>query len=179
MQCPSCRSQLLARTFRALGELRPAAASLNGAQAQEGEAACFFHPQKRAERSCERCGRFICALCDMPIGARHVCPACLGSGLAEGGRESAKIPELVTRRVRWPLVALLVGALPLVLGWMLWPLFVISGPTAIYLALYGWNKRGSLVYGRRRWQALLAILLGLGHLAAIAGFALLIWKGSR
>jgi hypothetical protein len=177
IRCPGCQSELLAHTFRALAQPRPATVSTAGAQAAEGEAVCFFHPHKRAEQSCERCGRFICALCDMPLGTRHVCPACLGSGLAAGGSED-KLPELVTRRVRWPLVALLTGLLPLLFGWMLWPLLVISGPTAIFLAIYGWKKPGSLVYGRRRWQALLAIFFGLAQLAVLGGLVLLIWKAS-
>ncbi len=178
IRCPNCRTQLLARTFHALSLPRPVQESAAGTRAMEGEAVCFFHPQKRAERSCERCGRFICGFCDLPIGARHVCPTCVGSGLAEGGRET-KLPELVTRRVRWAYAALLVGGLPLVFGWIVWPLLFVSGPTAIFLAIYGWRKPGSLVYGRRRWQAVLAILFGFAQLAIIAGFALLIWKGSR
>jgi hypothetical protein len=33
-----------------------------GVRAMEGDATCFFHPEKRAERPCDRCGRFLSRL---------------------------------------------------------------------------------------------------------------------
>jgi len=36
------------------------------------EAACAFHPTKRAVASCGRCGLFVCALCELPLGEERL-----------------------------------------------------------------------------------------------------------
>lgn len=74
--------------------------------------------------------------------------------------------ELTPRRIVWGQMALLAGCLPLLT--LMWPLYVITGPAAIGLAIYGWNKPGSLVSGRRRVAASFAILFGLLQIAVCA-----------
>ena len=39
----------------------------------EGEAACFYHAEKRATVACSACGRFLCALCDLDFSDHHFC----------------------------------------------------------------------------------------------------------
>src|SRR3954470_7399428 len=102
--CPRCREELRISVFPPLFTQSTPAESA-GNRAMEGEATCFFHPEKRAERPCDRCGRFLCALCDLPLGARHLCPACLKSG----AEQDAALPELVSRRVSWGRMALLLA----------------------------------------------------------------------
>src|SRR6266496_4722361 len=46
----------------------------------EAESSCFYHPQKKAVVSCDACGRFLCALCDLELEGKHLCPACLETG---------------------------------------------------------------------------------------------------
>jgi hypothetical protein len=171
VRCPGCRSELFARAFPLLAQPPPANPGGAGERAIAGEAACFFHPEKRAERSCDRCGRFVCALCDLPMGGRHLCPACLSSGL-----EKEKLPELVARRLVWSHLAFSLSWVPLVIGWATWPVLFFTGPVAIGVAIYGWNKPGSLVHGRRRWLALLAIVLGLAQLGGVVAFILFLWN---
>ena len=96
----------------------------------------------------------------MVIGSEHVCPTCLASGLDDG-----KMEALVSRRIVWGQVSLLTGFLPLLS--MMWPFWVITGPAAIGLALYGWNKPGSLVQGRRRLSAIIGLLLGVVQLGVV------------
>ena len=87
--CPQCRARLSGTLFPMFWSPEPAAPSLAD-HAGDDEAVCFFHPENRAALACDRCGRFLCAVCDMPLGTRHLCPTCLTSGL--GGE---KLPELV------------------------------------------------------------------------------------
>src|SRR5262245_7047228 len=83
VDCPACRSQLRGAIFPACQNPPAAVSTASGERGLEGEAVCFFHPEKRAAIACQACGRFLCALCDMPLGARHVCPTCLASGKTE------------------------------------------------------------------------------------------------
>lgn len=167
VECPACRSQLRAATFPAFENPPTAVSTSSGEHALDGEAACFFHPEKRAVLACEGCGRFVCALCDVPLGTRHLCPTCLGA---------SKAPELVTHRWCWSNVALLLGVGPLVLAFGMWPMLVMTGPAAIFMALWSWSKPGSLIAGARRWAALVGLIGGVLQLGIIAGVAILIWK---
>jgi hypothetical protein len=139
-----------------------------GEIAVPGEAVCFFHSEKKAERTCDRCGRFICTLCDLPLGTRHLCPTCV-----TGGLESDKVPELVAQRFIWAGLSFSLGLLPLLLLF-LWPLWVITGPAAVFCGLWGWRRPGSVVRGKRRWSAVLGILGGIAQIAALVtiGYAL-------
>lgn len=170
VNCPSCRSQLTGRVFPAFWSPAPPEVQL-GEAAMEGDATCYFHDGKKAALACESCGRFICALCEVRIGSRRVCPTCLGKGL-----KGDKIAELVTSRLCWSNSALLAGWLPLLFGVVVWPLLVITGPAAIFAALYGWNKPGSLTRGKRHWAAVLGLLGGIGQLVLVLGMGLLVWN---
>src|SRR5215207_8892602 len=85
-ECSACRSSLSVSVFPSFHSPPEEISTSSGAKAAEGEAVCFFHPEKRAECTCERCGRFICALCDFPLAGKHLCPKCL---------DSSKLPELI------------------------------------------------------------------------------------
>ena len=157
--CPHCRSEIHGAIFPAFW--KDHAALAGGAQrAGEGEAVCFFHPENRAALSCERCGRFICAVCEFNIGARRICPSCLSSGLA-----GEKLPELIPWRFIWSDAALFTGLMPLLLGVFMWPFIVVSGAAAIFLAIFGWKRPGSLPRGRRRWAASVGIVGGAVQIA--------------
>ena len=159
VKCSQCSARVIGQVFPAL-EMAARQPVGSGERAMEGEAVCFFHPGKRAELSCSRCGRFVCSLCEMPIGSERVCPTCLASGLDDG-----KMEELITRRVVWGQLALILGLLPLLT--MRWPFWVITGPAAIGVAIYGWNQPGSLVRGRRRIAGILGLLLGVVQLGVV------------
>ena len=160
--CPHCHA-LVSGEFFPVFWWPPAAGSGLADRADDGDAVCFFHPENRAALSCDRCGRFVCTVCDMPLGARHLCPTCLSSGLG-----AEKLPELIVRRFHWSNSALLAGLLPLV-AFFIWPVFVVTGPLAIFCALFGWKRPGSLPRGRRRWVAVIGLVLGVVQLAVWIG----------
>ena len=166
VECPACRSQLAAVFFPAYENPPAPVSTAAGERALDGEAACFFHPEKRAVLACAGCGRFLCALCDLPLGPRHLCPTCLGSG---------KPPELVLQRTCWSHVALLFGVLPLLAGLVVWVLFIFTGCAAIFCALWGWKKPGGLAHGPRHWAAVVGLLGGLTQLAIVGGAGFAIW----
>lgn len=161
--CPQCRT-LLCGDFFPVFWSPPATGSGMADRADDGEAVCFFHPENRATLSCDRCGRFVCTVCDMPLGTRHLCPTCLSSGLG-----AEKLPELIVRRFHWANAAFLAGLLPL-FAFFLWPFFIVTGPLAIFCALFGWKRPGSVPRGRRHWVAVLGLLLGIVQLAVLVGF---------
>jgi hypothetical protein len=132
----------------------------------EGEASCFYHPQKRAAIPCASCGRFLCALCDVDLNGEHICPVCL-----ERGQKKGKLSELENKRMLWDSAAFSLAMAPIVI----WPLTLITAPGAIILAIYAWNKPSSIL-GRTRARIYLAIVIGL---LQIAGWVLLFTVGFR
>jgi len=166
VECPACRSHLTAAFFPAFTAPPEEGFTSGGVPAVEGEATCFFHPANRATLACESCGRFLCGLCDLPFGARHLCAACIGA---------RKPAELITSRACWSMAALLAGVLPLVASIFIWPLLIFTGVFAIFLALWGWRKPGSLVKGPRRWAAVVGLVCGLLQIGAVAAFGGFLW----
>ena len=55
----------------------------------EGANACANHARNAATASCQRCGLFICALCDMNVGTGSYCPSCFERVRAEGTLQTA------------------------------------------------------------------------------------------
>src|SRR6185369_13510263 len=105
--CPSCAAPLQVEVFPAFfRKITPG----TGAETilVEGEASCFYHPQKRAVLPCHGCGRFLCALCDCELHGEHYCPACL-----ETGRKKGKIKRLENRRTLYDSIALAVALFPI------------------------------------------------------------------
>jgi hypothetical protein len=156
--CPVCHARVQIEVFPAF--TRPAAVGTVGeAIVIEGEAACFFHPQKRATVPCGICGRFLCALCDLELNGQHVCPSCL-----ESGRKKGQLEHLDTRRTLYDSAALtfaLIGPLLCGVG------TIVLAPLAIGVAIYGWRKPGSLI-SRSRFRAVLAIVLAAIELVLVA-----------
>jgi hypothetical protein len=122
----------------------------------EGEAGCFFHPEKKAVVPCAECGRFLCALCDLELNGRHLCPGCLESGQRKG-----KLVELERRRTLYDTAAIEFALLPILLG----PVTLLTAPTALFLVFYGWNKPRSLV-PRSRWLFIVAFFLAAAQIVS-------------
>jgi hypothetical protein len=138
--CPRCRTRAEFEVFPAhfagprLG--RPGEALVDAS-----EASCFFHPEKRASIACESCGRFLCALCDLEMEGRHICPTCLAAG-----RKKGALQNFDQFRVNWPGIALLMTiVLPLVF-YPFTPLFALG---ALVVVAVGLRQPGSIT-GRRR-----------------------------
>jgi hypothetical protein len=156
--CPGCARPMRGQVFRLWSTAEPHAPTTSD-RALEGEAACFFHPENRAALACDSCGRFVCSVCDLHVGSRHLCPLCLGSGL-----NKQKLPEIVSRRFLWSWAAFWLGLLPLIFIIADWWCLTVTGTSAIIIALVGWKRPGSVTRGPQHWIALTGILLGFAQL---------------
>ena len=148
--CPYCQKRLQMRVWGAVQQNTSAAAALTD------QATCFFHPDKAFQACCQRCGRFVCALCDLQLGAEHVCPTCFERGRAGSGTEPGKA-EWRHRDVLFDSVAVTIGW-----GWILfWPVYVAALPAAIFLHVkYRKAPLSYLIprYGWRFWAAYVGLL---------------------
>jgi hypothetical protein len=141
--CPNCNEPLQVELFPAF--FRPLASGSKGELVlTEGEAACFYHPQKKAAVPCDSCGRFLCDLCDCEFKGMHLCPTCL-----ESGRKKKRIHGLEDERTLYHRQALLLSILPL----------YITGMAALYMAVRFRKEPGSLVQPLR-WAFPLTIIFG-------------------
>ena len=165
--CPYCGKRLQINVWPVVRS------NANAAVALSDQATCFFHPDKAFQACCQRCGRFVCALCDLQLGAEHVCPACFERGRGNSGAEASK-SEWRHRDVLYDSIALTVGW-----GWILfWPTIVAAIPTVIILHVkYRKAPRSSLIprYGWRFWIA----YVGLTWLPALLAIAFLLRSTGR
>ncbi len=160
--CPACHVPLRVEVFPALfKETAPAQSSQ--VLVTEGEAGCFYHPHKKAVLPCDACGRFLCALCDVELNGRHLCPACL-----ETGRKKGHLTHLDNRRTLYDSLALTLTLVPL----LFWPLTLITAPAALFIAIRFWNAESSVVR-RTKIRLVLAIFIAL---IQIVGWAILFWS---
>ena len=156
--CPACAARLQIAIFPALFQAH-AAGSAGEAVMLDAEASCFYHPQKRAARPCENCGRFLCALCDVELNRQHLCPACLESGARKG-----RLVQLENHRALHDSAALTLALLPLTI--ILWPFAFITAPMALFLALWSWKKPSSII---PRTQARRIVAIVLASLQIVGG----------
>lgn len=152
--CPACGVPLRVEIFPAL--FRQFSPGQTGeAILVEGESSCFYHPQKKAVRPCDGCGRFVCALCDCELGHQHFCPACLESGKTKG-----RINSLDNQRTRYDGIALSLVVYPMLIFYFT----LITAPMALFIAIRHWNSPRSLVSpGKIRF--VIAIIIALLQLA--------------
>ncbi|HLX94629.1 MAG TPA: hypothetical protein VKU37_02685 [Verrucomicrobiae bacterium] len=148
--CPACGVPLQTEIFPAF--FRPINPGRAGeAVMVEGESSCFYHPQKKAVRPCDGCGRFLCALCDCEFNGQHFCPACLETGKTRG-----RIKNLENQRMRYDSIALALAIYPLLLFYFT----LITAPISLFVAIRYWNAPRSLVH-RTRIRHVAAITLAL------------------
>lgn len=85
--CPLCRA-----TFEATAFNPPQRRMLIVEVAHsgpEGANACANHERNTAVTSCQRCGLYICSLCDMNVGSGSYCPSCFDRVRTEGTLSAA------------------------------------------------------------------------------------------
>ena len=170
LQCPSCRARLQVEAFPAL--FRALEKGKAGeALALDQEASCFYHPDKRATVACQACGRFLCALCDLPLNDGHLCPNCLEVGKAKG-----KLDTLETHRKLYGEMALNLAVWPVII-FPFWFFTCLSAPAALYLCIRHWNSPPSLVR-RSRLRMWVALVLSILEISAwVFGILFLVVKG--
>jgi hypothetical protein len=143
--CTYCEKRLLIRVWPIIRQNNKAAMALSD------QATCFFHPDKVFQACCRRCGRFVCALCDLQLGADHVCPTCFERGRSDSRAEPGNA-EWRYRDVLYDSIAVTIGW-----GWILfWPTIVAAIPAIIFLHVkYRKAPRSYLIprFGWRFWVA--------------------------
>lgn len=158
----------MARVFPAAS--RSIAHNVPQAIADAAEASCFYHPANRAAITCEVCGRFLCALCDLDLDGRHLCPSCL-----DRGAKIEKAPTLEERRVLYDSMALHLATWPILTFWL--PIF--TAPGALYLVMRHWRTPTSIL-PRTRVRYWLAILFALVEIGVVVFFiVIIIWFTPR
>ena len=158
--CHACHAPLEVEVYPALArslgaESEPARAS------SDGESTCFYHEGYRAAVPCSTCGRFLCGLCDLPIGDRHLGPECLHRSV------QTKAPQMTNERFLWDRFALSLAILPVLTIYL--PL--LTAPAAIAVSLRHWRSPGSLV-APGRWRFVVALAFAT---LQIAGWAAMIY----
>jgi len=153
--CPGCNSPLLVQVFPALFR-KPQEGKAGETILVEGEASCFYHPQKRAVIPCAACGRFLCALCDVELNDEHLCPVCLETGSRKG-----KLTQLETKRVLYDGSALMLALAPMVL-FCFWWASLATAPAAVILGIRSLRQPQSIL-PRTRFRSYAAITLGLAQ----------------
>jgi len=155
-QCRSCGAPTRIDVFPAL--LRGPATGRSGEKLLVSEeSSCYYHPDKKAVVVCESCGRFLCAVCDLEFGGRHVCARCVESAVSKDKSE-----RLRQSRLYYDEIALALAAIPMLFFWIT----LFTAPAAIYVAVR-YSRRRLSILPRRRWRFLLAI--------ALAGLQLMGW----
>jgi hypothetical protein len=157
--CPSCESPLRVDVFPALFREEKVVAA-EGVMA-DGEASCFYHPEKKAAIVCDGCGRFLCSLCDVDFNGQHLCPTCL-----ETGGQKGKITKLQSSRMLYNRQALILAVLPL----------FITGLAALYVAIRYWKTPSSLV-SPQRWMMPTALALAILQTIAFSTIIILAIHG--
>jgi hypothetical protein len=166
--CPYCQKWLQIRVWPIVRQ------NVNAVSALSDQATCFFHPDKAFQACCQRCGRFVCALCDLQLGVEHVCPACFERGRADSGAEAGRA-EWRYRDVLYDSIALTVGW-----GWILfWPVIVAAIPAAIFLHVKYRKAPRSYLIARSGWRFWVAYV-GLAWLPLLlAGSSFVRWMAGR
>ena len=162
--CPACGAGLRVDTYPALFRY-PDPGARAAAAILENETSCFYHAGKRAVVPCDVCGRFLCALCDIHLDGRHLCPACM-----EAGAESKQIGNLENQRILYDKIAMYLALIPFTV--VFWFAAFITAPAALFVVIRYWKEPNSLVSGSRV-RKVVAFLLAL---IQVAGCAVLIYN---
>jgi hypothetical protein len=160
LPCPGCGTPVQAVVFPAITRsiVSPVPEPVTG----EGEASCYYHAGNRAKAACEDCGRFLCSVCDLDAGPRHLCPACFTTRMRSG-----QSPEFVQSVRLYDSIALTVALLPNVVV-VLIMMTLLTAPGVIGFTLWNWKKPTS-VTPRNKWRFVVAIVVAALDIVIIFG----------
>jgi uncharacterized Zn finger protein (UPF0148 family) len=119
-------------------------------------AACANHAGNAAVTNCQRCGLFICALCEMNTGHGTYCPSCYERVRTETLQSGARYRDYASMAISGAVIGLLCSFIPV-------------GPFVIYWGYKGIQQRRT--EGVRPVGPIVAMVIGsLSTLAMIAAF---------
>lgn len=168
--CPACGGRRRVDVFPALYR-----GKAPGEEAQktlvEGESACYHHAAKKAVNICDACGRFMCALCDIDLDSRHVCPVCFEAELDASGKPGTEV-AVSEERILYDNILLVLAVAPML---VCTPVALVTGPLVIVLGIYWWKRSASPVRGR--WRIVLAMAVATLHVSiGVALFISSLWS---
>lgn len=166
-ECPSCRVSFHAVKFSPTSHAVDVH-SLALGLGSDGTQACAEHSSNRAVSVCDRCGAFMCALCQVDADERILCPGCFDR-LAEEGA----LPSLANRFRNFPGLAVSVS----LLGIFAWFAAVVLGPLAFYYGIRGLRQKREMGESDRVLRIYLAMAVGI--LETIGGCLLLYFMFRR
>ncbi|WP_446007892.1 hypothetical protein [Candidatus Electrothrix sp.] len=161
--CPGCSAPLHCTAYPAL--LREQKVIHPEQVEAANQASCFYHPEKQAVVDCSHCGRFLCALCDLDMGASHICPVCL-----ERGKDKQGVIEQKQGCVRYDILVLALAFWPFLL---IIPLTVLTAPLTLYL-IVKYHKTPISITPVSRWRFPMATLLATAQIIGI-GLVVYLW----
>jgi hypothetical protein len=131
--------------------------STNMPLSSDNESSCFFHPNKLAVSHCWECGRFLCALCELDIEGKIICPTCLEK------LDHEKRVKTFTNQVTFSdSIALTLSIIPM----LIFPITFVTAPfTLIYIWKHFKDPKAYIV-PRKRWRFYLAGLIAGIQIAA-------------
>jgi hypothetical protein len=163
LRCPACSAAIEAVLFPVM--LSEAAARTKIQIAQGSEAVCYFHSRYRAVTPCTSCGRFLCELCSVNVGARLLCAECISRLRKQTGECG-----LVHRAALFDNTALFLVIGPAIS--LFFSIFtLLSAPAALFLSLYYWSRQWTLL-SRSRVRFVIAIIFSL---LLLLGWAVVIY----
>ncbi|HVR38462.1 MAG TPA: hypothetical protein VMU84_05150 [Thermoanaerobaculia bacterium] len=151
--CPYCKHPFETRVFQPR-QRDNAVLQLAQSGPEEGTP-CAYHARNAAVASCERCGVFICSLCEMAIDAGKFCPSCFDRMAQEqaGGATQTRIRDYGSLAMLSALAGLLIAVF-------------LGIPGAImswYYAIKAWRHPENSSLGRTR--LIIVMLVGAGDFA--------------
>ncbi len=170
--CPYCSRMFLAEAFQPPQRKPRAVAVVESFP--EGANACANHPGNAAVTSCQRCGLFICSLCDMNLGDGSYCPSCFDRIRAEGELQGA-----ATRYLDYASMARVAALAGIIFSVAF--LGIPLGGLAVYYARKGAKQRRA--DGDPTWGMVVLTIIGileiLSTFALIAFFVWSAFKGTK
>ncbi len=147
--CPACSRPVQVEAYPAI-LAGPAVGRRSETILTDGQASCFHHARKKATAACDRCGRFLCALCATELGQRLLCLDCYKQEASgpTGRNDGTNSSRQFTRYDNLALILSLI------------PLYGLTALAAVFLAIGFWGRRTS-VLPQSHARGGLAILLSL------------------
>lgn len=121
----------------------------------DGASSCANHARNAAVANCDRCGLFICSLCEIKIEDGTYCPSCFDRLSKEG-----RLGGATTRIRSYGSLAITSAVCSLII----FPVTGIPlGLLTIYYVVKGWRNRDDATFSRT--SLIIALILGLGGFA--------------
>jgi hypothetical protein len=149
-RCAVCGRPFQAARFAA--PVRPVAVKAMIEAAGEGGTACASHPGNASTSNCQRCGVFMCSLCEIDADEMKLCPACFDRLSAEGALASTRTTFRDYGRQASTLA--LAGVPLMAFG-------VVLGPAAAFYGIRSLRQLRAMGESGGRTRATLSIVAGL------------------